>query len=122
MPRPTRRQMLCLPALLMALPAKADLLPSHPATRSTQATGAGVTPGTYLGQWSDGSALRNTLRVISPDMITLQRQGYSTPPVPYHRIAQDRFQSGTGNSLTVVDPTRLRWTNSSGVGVIYVLE
>ena len=122
MPRLSRRQILCLPALLWALPTRADLFQSQLATRTAQAAQAGVTPGTYLGQWSDGRALRNSVRVIGPDMITLQRQGYSTPPVPYHRIAQDRFQSGNGNSLTVITATRLRWTNASGTSVIYELE
>jgi hypothetical protein len=42
--------------------------------------------------------------------------------VPYHRIAQDRFQSGNGNSLTVISATRLRWTNANGTSVIYDLE
>lgn len=119
---PTRRHILFLPALLWALPARSDLLPSHSATRSADTAETGITPGTYLGQWSDGSELRNILRVIGPDMVTLQRQGYSSPPVPYQRIAQDRFQSGNGNSLTVIGATRLRWTNANGTSVIYNLE
>lgn len=119
---PTRRHLLLLPVLLWALPAQADLLPSHPASRSTPVAGTGITPGTYLGHWSDGSALRNTLRVIGPDMITLQRLGYSSQPVPYLRIAQNLFRSDTGNVLAVLGPTRLRWTNTDGTSVIYDLE
>ncbi|WP_306044989.1 hypothetical protein [Nioella sp. MMSF_3534] len=121
MPSPTRRQLLLAPFLLGVFPAKADLFPTHPATR-TIAAQAGITGGTYLGQWADGQELRQILRVIGPDLITLQRQGYSSPPVPYHRIALDRFQSGNGNSLTVISATRLRWTNANGTGVIYDLE
>lgn len=118
----TRRLIVLLFALIPALPTRADLLPAQPAGRTTQVASAGITPGTYLGQWSDGRELRNTLRVISPDMITLQRQGYSTAPLPYHRIGPTRFQSGTGNNLTVLGPARLRWTNAAGISVIYVLD
>jgi hypothetical protein len=122
MPSPTRRQLLIALFLSGAFPAKADLFQTHTATGTTPVEQAGLTPGTYLGQWTDGQVLRQILRVIGPDMITLQRQGYSSPPVPYHRIALDRFQSGNGNSLTVISATRLRWTNFNGTGVIYDLE
>jgi hypothetical protein len=121
MPCPDRRQLLLAPFLLWVVPAEAELFSTHPATR-TIAAQAGITGGTYLGHWTDGQELRQILRVIGPDMITLQRQGYSSPPVPYHRIAQDRFQSGNGNSLTVISATRLRWTNANGTSVIYDLE
>ncbi|MGI3183587.1 hypothetical protein [Nioella aestuarii] len=122
MPRPNRRQLLFLPALLWTLPATADLIPTHPATSTVLPMQTGITPGTYLGQWSDGSDLRNILRVIGPDMITLQRQGYSSPPVPYQRVAEDRFQSGTGHTVTMLSPTRLRWTSPGGISVIYDLQ
>lgn len=122
MPCPTRRQLLFAPVLLWTPQAKADLLSTHPATRSVPEAQGGLIQGTYLGQWTDGQELRQILRVIGPDMITLQRQGYSSPPVPYQRVARDRFQNSTGNSLIVLADTRLSWTSSRGVIVTYELE
>ena len=104
------------------MPAQADLFPTHPAIHTEQAAQTAITPGTYSGQWSDGSDLRTILRVIGPDMITQQRRGYSSPPVPYQRVTADRFQSGSGSSVTVVTSTRLRWINANGTSVIYDLE
>ena len=63
-----------------------------------------------------------TFATIILALVTLQRLGYSSPPVPYQRIARDSFQSSTGNTLTMLSATRLLWTSAGGTSVIYEQE
>ena len=125
MPNLSRRQTLALLAsslagIFAAVRAQADgaLFALPPQSSASAVHQTGIEPGLYRGEWPDGRILTETLRVIGPDMITLQRQGYSTPPLPFRRTSLAQFRNANGSTLTVETPTRLRWTNSGGGNVV----
>ena len=107
----TRRRALILSALTLVLGGVA-------ATGQTVPAVGTVVEGRYLGHWHDGRPLHETIRVIGPDLITMERHGSSALPVPFHRTAPGIFTSASGSTLTVVTPTRLLWTDGAGGAIV----
>ncbi|MCB1390273.1 MAG: hypothetical protein KDK12_14205 [Rhodobacteraceae bacterium] len=98
-----------------AAPAQVPL-PGPPASQPFQSSA--FVPGTYLGLWQDGRPLYESLRVVSEDMITMQRHEYSSQPVPFYRIAAGVYRNANGSTLTVITPTQLRWANNIGGNIV----
>jgi hypothetical protein len=70
--------------------------------------------GLYSGQWGDGRTMVETVQMVTPDMITLQRHVYSSSPVTFRRVEAGLFRDRQGNTLTLLSATRIRWTDSGG--------
>lgn len=102
----------CLSAATCVLLLSSSIL--LPAQVSAQQEGTALVGGTYVGEWPDGRSLTVTTRMLTPDMITLQRQSYSSTPVTYRRVEPGRFRDRNGNSLIVMGPTRIEWVDDKG--------
>ncbi|WP_323771252.1 hypothetical protein [Antarctobacter sp.] len=75
---------------------------------------AALVSGTYVGHWRDGPPLVETVQMVTPDMITLQRHNYASSPVTLRLVAPGVFRDRDGNLLTLVSATRLIWTDRQG--------
>jgi hypothetical protein len=70
--------------------------------------------GTFVGHWHDGRPMLETIQMVTPDMITMQRHSYSSSPVTFRLIDAGVFRDRDGNILTLVSATRIRWTDKHG--------
>ena len=120
--------MTCLPLVLAVLlaggPAGAGVLPLSglphiggglpvlPAQASTPL------PGTYRGSLSDGRVLFQTLRVISPDLITLMAHDHTAQPVAYRQVGPALFRNAGGAAIELLAPSELRWSRGAGGPVV----
>ncbi len=100
-----------------AVPAQTDTFGpasgSAPRTDLVEASQRAVVSGVYTGQWRDGRILIQTVTMITPDMITLQRHAYSSSPVTYRRAQPDLFRDRNGNTLTLIGAERLIWRDGA---------
>lgn len=109
-----------LAALLAGLPAGAAAQPAAPPVLLAQAEVTAPAPGIYRGVWPDGRVVFQTLRVISPDLISLTAHDHSAQPVAYRMLEPGLFRNAGGSVLAVTGPGVLRWAGAgSGRGVTY---
>jgi hypothetical protein len=120
--------MTCLPLVLAALlagsPASAWVLP--PSGLPQIGGGLPIQPvqlsaplaGTYRGSLPDGRVLFQTLRVISPDLITLIAHDHTAQPVAYRLVGPGLFRAAGGASIEITGQSELRWSRGEGSPVV----
>ena len=116
---------IALAAAEIALPVGGIGAETGPQTAAQvlQARTAGFVPGDYTAHWEDGRELVDTILILSPDLITLQRQGSSGAPQTFQRIDAGLFRNSAGATLTVLTPTELVWADATGeISVLYSLR
>ncbi|WP_417210011.1 hypothetical protein [Antarctobacter sp.] len=104
-------------AILLVLnlaPERSQADPPDGPWRGADGPQAALVSGTYVGQWRDGPPLVETVQMVTPDMITLQRHSYASSPVTFRLVAPGVFRDRDGNLLTLVSATRLIWTDRQG--------
>ncbi|MGP6089807.1 hypothetical protein [Antarctobacter jejuensis] len=115
---------LCCLLALSGLPAWSETVGTNSAPvgdgPSMDIAQQALVSGRYSGQWHDGRTLAQTIVMITPDMITLQRHAYSSTPVTFRRVEPDLFRDRDGNTLTLIDPERVIWRDRAGdLSVVY---
>lgn len=109
-----------LAAVLAGLPIGAAAQTAAAPVLPAQAQAAAPVPGTYRGIWPDGRVVLQTLRVISPDLITLTAGDHGAQPVAYRMLSPGLFANAGGALLSVTGPGVLRWSGTGNAkGVTY---